>query len=165
MADDKGRDLAELIVSYRQGPALLRRAVEGMNSEQLRARPVPGKWSTLEVVCHIADMEIVYAERMRRILAEDQPLLLDADPDRFAGGLHDHDRQLEKELQLVDAIRQQTAVLLERLPAEAWERLGRHSTAGLLTLRQIVENITAHIPHHVGFIYQKRRALGLPDAT
>ncbi len=165
MANDHRDVLTELIASYRQGPAVLRRAVDGMTGDQLRARPVPGRWGTLEVVCHIADMEIVYAERIRRIVAEEQPILFDADPDRFASGLCYHDRVLETELEPIDAIRRQTAILLEALPEDTWERTGRHSVTGPVTLRQIVENITAHIPHHVTFIYEKRRALGLPEAT
>jgi hypothetical protein len=32
-----------------------------MTGEQLRSRPVAGKWSTLEVVCHVADREQFFA--------------------------------------------------------------------------------------------------------
>ena len=42
---------------------LLRNAVAGMTREQLVARPVPGRWSTLEVVCHVADFEPILADR------------------------------------------------------------------------------------------------------
>jgi hypothetical protein len=44
-----------LIKQYLAGPDLLRRAIAGMEKEQLLARPIPGKWSTQEVVCHLAD--------------------------------------------------------------------------------------------------------------
>ena len=57
--------LPHLIDTYLAGPALLREAVAGLNRDQLLARPVPGKWSTLEVVCHLADFEPVYADRMK----------------------------------------------------------------------------------------------------
>ena len=33
-----------------------------MSQEQLLARPIPDKWSTWEVICHLADFEIVGAE-------------------------------------------------------------------------------------------------------
>ena len=45
----------------------MRRAVSGMTPEQLLARPIPGRWSTLEVVCHLADFEPIYADRMKRV--------------------------------------------------------------------------------------------------
>lgn len=155
-------NVADLLAAYREGPEILRAAVQGMTDDQLIARPVSGRWSTLEVVCHIADMEIVYAERIRRVLAEDHPLLQDADPDRFAAALQYHKRSLSRELELVHAIRQQTGLLLEAIPGEAWHRTGNHSVAGQVTLLQLVQNITDHIPHHVKFIYEKRKALGLP---
>jgi len=53
-----------LIEQYLAGAGLLRRAVAGMTREQLLARPIPGKWSTQEVVCHLADYEPIYADRM-----------------------------------------------------------------------------------------------------
>ncbi|MEI8372264.1 MAG: DinB family protein [Planctomycetota bacterium] len=56
-----------LIDSYLDGPQLLRKAVAGMSQEQLVARPIPGKWSTLEVVCHLADFEIVCGDRIKRV--------------------------------------------------------------------------------------------------
>jgi hypothetical protein len=58
-----------LIEEYLAGPGLLRRAVAGMTREQLLAKPVPGKWSTLAVVCHVADYEPVYIDRMKRVIA------------------------------------------------------------------------------------------------
>ena len=48
---------AELADQYLAGAKSLREAVKGMTREQLTARPIPGKWSTLEVVCHLADFE------------------------------------------------------------------------------------------------------------
>jgi hypothetical protein len=43
-----------------------------MDRSQLLARPIPRKWSTLEVVCHLADFEIVYADRIKRVIAENE---------------------------------------------------------------------------------------------
>src|SRR5665213_678864 len=58
----------------------------------------PGKWSTLEVICHIADFEPVYADRMKRVIAEDYPLLLAGDPDIFQARLAYSNRDAEEEL-------------------------------------------------------------------
>ena len=62
-----------LIDDYLAGPGLLRQAVAGMSRDQLLARPIPGKWSTLEVICHLADFEIVGADRIKRVIAENEP--------------------------------------------------------------------------------------------
>ena len=89
--------LSQLTEEYLAGPQVLRRAVTGMNREQLQARPVPGKWSTLEVVCHIADFEPVLADRMKRVIAEERPALIGANEKSFAASLAYHDRDLEEE--------------------------------------------------------------------
>jgi uncharacterized damage-inducible protein DinB len=154
--------LPELIESYLAGPSTLRRAVAGMNAEQMRARPVPGKWSTLEVVCHLADFEPIYADRMKRIIAEDRPQLLGADENRFAAALAYHDRDLEEELAIIERTRAQMARILRTLPVEALQRIGVHNERGPLTLEQMLTSIIGHIGHHVPFITAKRQALGLP---
>jgi uncharacterized damage-inducible protein DinB len=153
---------AQLIDAYLAGPPLLYTAIAGMSREQLQARPVPGKWSTLEVVCHIADFEPVYADRMKRVIAEERPTLLGADEQRFAAALAYHQRDLEEELTIVERTRRQMARILATLPAAALERVGVHNEAGPLTLKELVARITNHIPHHVQFIREKRQALGLP---
>jgi hypothetical protein len=55
--DDSAIGVVDLISAYEKGVEELRVAVAGMTVEQLCSRPVAGKWSTLEVVCHIADCE------------------------------------------------------------------------------------------------------------
>src|SRR5438045_9297515 len=81
--DDPDLTPAYLISAFEQGVEELRLAVAGMTVEQLRSRPVAGRWSTLEVVCHVADCEQFFADRLKRTVALDRPLLLGAD-----GSLH-----------------------------------------------------------------------------
>ena len=83
-----------------------------MNREQLLARPVPGKWSTLEVVCHLADFEPIFADRMKRVIAEDRPPLIGADEKLFAGALAYQERELEEELTIIEQTRRQMARIL-----------------------------------------------------
>src|SRR5438067_1021474 len=126
--------LAELIDSYLAGPPALRRAVAGLTREQLLARPVPGKWSTLEVVCHLADFDPILADRMKRVIAEDRPQLLGADENRFAAALAYHERDLDEELALIEGTRSQMARILRRLGPEALGRVGVHNERGPRTL-------------------------------
>jgi len=100
-------ELAKLIDEYLDGPQLLRKAVAGLSPEQLVARPIPGKWSTLEVICHLADFEIVYADRIKRVIAENEPTLFGGDPDLFAARLAYQQRNAEDELQFTELIRKQ----------------------------------------------------------
>jgi len=151
--------LPQLIDAYLAGVPTLRRAVAGMSREQLVARPVPGKWSTLEVVCHLADFEPILADRMKRVIAEDQPPLIGADEKCFAAALAYHQRDAEEELALIEQTRRQMARVLRTLPDRALARVGVHNERGPLTLEKLLTTAINHIPHHVKFIDEKRQAL------
>jgi hypothetical protein len=153
--------IPEMIDAYLAGPGALRQAVRGLSREQLLARPVAGKWSTLEVVCHLADFDPILADRMKRIIAEDQPQLLGADEKRFANALAYHERDLEEELTIIEHTRKQLGRVLRTLPAAAWQRVGIHNERGPLTLERLVAIATNHIPHHIKFVEEKRKALGV----
>jgi hypothetical protein len=149
------------IEEYRAGADVLRKAVAGMSKEQLLARPIPGKWSTLEVVCHLADFDIVCADRIKRVIAEDGPMMLNGDPDLFAARLAYHSRDVEEELSLIELVRNQVARILSTLTESDFQRHGIHSEYGPLTLETILMRITSHIPNHVRFIEEKRKAMGI----
>lgn len=155
-------NLSQLTDDYLAGPAVLRAAVSDMSREQLLARPVAGKWSTLEVVAHLADFDPIIAMRMKSILAEDKPQLLAADENRFAAALaYDH-RDVEEELAVIERTRSQMARILRRQPEDALQRVGVHNKLGPVTLERFLTMAAKHIPHHVQFIAEKRKALGLP---
>jgi hypothetical protein len=154
--------LPQMIDAYLAGVGALRRAVAGMSRDQLAARPVAGKWSTLEVLCHLADFDPILADRMKRIIAEERPTLIGADENRFAAALAYHDRDAQEELAIIENTRRQLARILRSLPESALQRVGVHNERGPLTLEKMLTTVTNHIPHHVKFIEEKRRALGLP---
>jgi uncharacterized damage-inducible protein DinB len=158
--DDTTLTVADLISAYEKGVEELRVAVAGMTVEQLRSRPVPGKWSTLEVVCHIADCEQFFADRLKRTVAMDRPLLLGADGFRYPEPLRYQDHDLDDELDLVAVTRRQTARTLRLVAPDAWQRTAVHSETGLVTLRQLLLHAINHLRHHLRFVAEKRAALG-----
>src|SRR3954449_1022463 len=109
----------DLIEAYLDGPAQVRRAVAGLTADQLTARPVQGKWSTLEVVCHLVDSEQAWCHRMKRVIAEEKPLLIGYDESRFTAGLSYHENDLEEELALLEGMRRQMARTLRAQPQAA----------------------------------------------
>jgi len=151
--------LDELLKHYENGPDLLKTAIAGVREDQFDQTPVPGKWSIRQVVCHIADFEPVYADRMKRVLVEDNPTMFGGDPDVFAAGLHYDKRNVHEELGLIAAVRRQMAVILRNSDVEDFQRTGVHSEAGPLTLETLLERITRHIPHHLTFIEAKIAAM------
>jgi uncharacterized damage-inducible protein DinB len=151
-----------LIESYLASLPRLRRAVADLGPDRIKARPVPGKWSTLEVVCHLVDSEQAWCHRMKRVIAEDRPLLIGYDETRFTAGLPYHEADLEHELALLEGMRHQMARILRGLPEAAWSRTGVHNERGLMTLEEMLQAESDHVPHHLAQILEKRKALSLP---
>jgi uncharacterized damage-inducible protein DinB len=151
--------IGELLGQYERGAAQLREAVAGMTPEQLHARPIAGKWSTHEVVCHLADAEMLYADRIKRVIVENQPTLPGLDPDLHAK-LAIVERNATEEVELVDLIRKQVLCILRTLRPDDFQRQGIHTEAGPMTIETLLRRVTGHIPHHVRFIAEKRAALG-----
>jgi hypothetical protein len=156
---------SQLIDGFLNAPSAIRCAVSGMSREQLLARPIAGRWSTLEVVCHLADSEQAWCHRLKRTIAEDKPLLIGYDESRFTAALGYHARELSDELGAIEQMRRQLGPILKALPESAFERQAIHNERGLVTLGEMLVLETEHIHHHVSHIVAKRRALGLSDAT
>ena len=148
-----------LIDEYAAGPYILEKGIAGMSDDALRATPVAGKWSTHQVICHIADFEPVYADRMKRVLAETDPTLLSGDPNLFAARLAYDRRDVQEELQIIELVRKQMVRILRTVEPDDFQRRGIHSADGPLTLEALLRRITSHIPHHVKFIAEKRIVL------
>jgi uncharacterized damage-inducible protein DinB len=150
---------SQLIDEYAAGPQKLRAAITGMTPEQIEAAPILGKWSTRQVICHLADFEPIYADRMKRAIAENEPTIFGGDPDAFAARLAYEQRDIEEELLMIESIRMHVARILRTLPPDAFQRIVNHSEDGPITLQTLLERITNHIPHHVQFIEEKRQAM------
>ncbi len=153
--------LNELIEAYSSGPQLVHDAVAGMSAEQLQARPIEGAWSTHEVVCHLADFEIVFVDRLTAVIAEDEPSLPGRNEQQYAARLAYERRDFAEQLQLIDLCRSHVTKILRTLQEGDLARCGIHSEAGPLTLEQLLHRINGHLSHHVKFIHDKRRALGI----
>lgn len=149
----------ELIDAYLAGIESINLAISGLTPEQLRFRPVAGMWSPLEVVCHLADSEALFADRMKRVLAEDRPALPFADPCGYVTALAYHERDASEEIAFIGMVRRQMARILRTQPTEAWQRVGIHSREGERTLEQLVRKAIDHLEHHLGFLQAKLHLL------
>lgn len=157
--DDSLIGVAELIAAYERGIDSLRAAVANLTDAQLLSRPIPGKWSILEVVCHIADCEQFFADRMKRTLALDRPLLIGVDGFHYPEFLQYQAHDLTEEIELVAVTRRQMIRILHLISRDAWERDAVHSETGLVTLRQLLLHAIKHLQHHLRFVDEKRAAM------
>ncbi len=151
-----------LIEEYVACSKRLRDSVSGLSPEDLTARPGPGDWSILELVIHLADMDSIAIDRMKRMLIEDDPPLLYADETAYLRELAPHGQSLEDALILFEVGRRQFARVLRTLPDEAFERRGIHNRRGVLTVGGSVKDYNEHVDHHLAFLAAKRERLGKP---
>jgi hypothetical protein len=147
---------AALVARYEAGPAVLRAAIEGLGDTELDRRPADGGWTPREVVHHVADSEMTSAIRLRRLIAEDDPLIVGYDGDEFARRLHYADRPIEPALAAVEGARATTAQVLRGLTEAEWGRTGTHSESGPYGVERWLEIYAVHCDEHAD---QIRRAL------
>lgn len=158
-SDDGSLTAIELIALYEQQIELLREAASGLTADKLRARPIQGKWSILEVVCHLTDCELYFSERMIRTIALERPLLISVDEDPYPERLNYQSLDINEQLDLFAALRRHVVRNLKAQPPEGWQRTAVHTALGLVTLRKLVLYAIRHITHHMPFIAEKRAAL------
>src|SRR6267142_1499353 len=70
-----------------KSPREIAAAVSGLAEKVLRYRPSPEKWCVLEILGHLADIEIVYGYRLRQMLADTKPVIAPMDQDAWARNL------------------------------------------------------------------------------
>lgn len=145
---------------YARGIGLLGYSIEGLTRQELTSHPGPGDWSIAQVVIHLMDSDLVAADRMKRVIAEDDPPLLAYDENKWAKHLFYEEQPVETAASVFDLNRRQMAEILRRLNEATFSRSGMHSERGQLTLGQLVQDYAAHLDHHLRFIYEKRQRLG-----
>ncbi len=153
------------IEAYAAGAGQLRQSIAGLGPEELRAFPIPGTWSIQQIVMHMMDSDLIGADRMKRVAAEEKPpTLIGYDESAFARELFYQELDPQLACDVFEKNRQLTAEVLRRLPASAYERIGHHNEHGAMTLAELLRTYVEHLEHHMKFIREKRRLLGKPLA-
>jgi hypothetical protein len=148
----------KLIAQYQAGYGEVIKALEGATEAELDRRPAPEKWSSREIVHHLADSEMTSAIRLRRLIAEDQPVIQGYDEAEYARRLH-YDRPIEASLQAFGAARACTVPFLERLTPAEWERVGTHSESGAYSVDNWLQIYAVHAHNHADQIRRARAAV------
>ena len=138
----------------------LREAIAGLSPEELRARPIAGKWSMQELVTHVLDADLVAIDRMKRVIAMHRPLLMGFDETAYVERLPYQEQDVAAAAEIFRLGRGMMAGILKRLPNDAFDRAGVHSENGLVTLERLIVTYIAHVDHHMTFAREKRVALG-----
>jgi hypothetical protein len=147
---------AELVARYRAGHATLLASLAGIDEAGIDHRPADGGWTPREVVHHTADSEMTAAIRLRRLIAEENPVIAGYDGDIFAERLHYADRPIEPALDSIAAARATTVQILDRLTEAEWARTGTHTESGSYGVERWLEIYAVHCDEHADQIRRAR---------
>jgi uncharacterized damage-inducible protein DinB len=148
-----------VVEAYAAGASVLAEAICGLSRQDLLAAPVPGTWSIQQIVLHLMDSDLIIADRMKRIIAEDNPTLIGFNQSAFAANLHYDQLDAAVAADIFRQNRQLMAVILRNLPESAFDRVGTHNERGRLTLAQMLSGAVGHLSHHMAFLHHKRQLL------
>lgn len=151
----------DVICRFEAATAVLSYAVSDLTPEQEQARPGPGAWSIAQVVAHLLDSELVYSDRMRWVIAENDPVLPGFDENAWIARLGNDTMSLEESVNLFAASRQRMTKILRRCVESDFARAGQHTERGRVTLADLVTSAAHHLDHHLKFLYAKRANLGV----
>jgi hypothetical protein len=147
---------ATLLARFETGTDAVEAALDGVTDAELDRRPPSGEWTTREIVHHLADSESMAYIRLRRLIAEDHPLLPDYDEPEWARRLH-YDRPIEPSLAVLRAVRASSGQLLATLTDTEWARSGTHSVAGAYDVDRWLRTYANHSHEHAEQIRRARR--------
>ncbi len=152
-------DRTTLLDAYRTGYDDVVEALDGITDEELD-RAQPGEdWTVRQIVHHLADGEARSYVRIRRLVAEDEPLILDYDEPEYARRLH-YDRPIEPSLEVLRTVRASTLQLLEAMSPGEFARTGTHSVGGPYSVMRWLEIYAAHPHDHADQIRRARHGAG-----
>jgi len=132
----------------------LQSIIAGLGNEQISNRVVPDKWSIRENIAHLARYQVIFLERLNKILDTDNPV--------FEAYQAEKDPEFEKwlkkdHIQLLGEINRERDLIVDqltKLTEKELERAGVHSKFGSLTVLDWAEFFLLHEAHHMFTIFR-----------
>jgi hypothetical protein len=144
-----------LLERFRTGYADVADALAGVSDDELD-RPPPDGWTARQVVHHLADSEATAYVRLRRLIAEDEPMIAGYNEPEYARRLH-YERPIGPSLAVLRAVREASLQLLESATPDEWRRTGTHSESGPYSVEGWLEIYAGHSHDHADQIRKARR--------
>ena len=142
-ADVARGDLAELVHENTRG------WYGALDGPDAAVRPSPNIWSPLEYACHVRDVHVLFAERLRLMLDQDDPQFANWDQDVTAVeddyGAQDPAVVAGELVAAADAV----AATYASVAGEQWQRPGRRSNGSVFTVDTIGRYHLHDVVHHI----------------
>jgi hypothetical protein len=145
---------AGLIRQYRDGYRVVTEALQGITEDELD-RSAEGEWTPRQIAHHLADSEMMSAIRIRRLLAEPDPVIYGYDEKGFAERLTS-DRPIAPSIEAMRWARETCSQLLDRMSEADWRIVGTHTESGRYGTEDWLQIYAAHAHDHAAQITRAR---------
>ena len=143
-------ELKKHLEAAEKSPKQVAAAVSGLPEKVLRYKPAPDKWCIQEILGHLADIEIVYAYRLRQMLADKKPIIAPMDQNDWAQNLGCLETPPAELVALYGLNRHSNLRLLQRLkPADLSKSAYHPETKENFTVAQLIERMAVHGASHL----------------
>jgi hypothetical protein len=141
-----------------RSPKEIATAISGLSETILRYKPTPDKWCIVEVLGHLADIEIVYGHRIRQMLADAKPVIALMDENAWARNLGYMETPAEELVALYHLNRRHNLRLLRRMKSEDLEKCAYHPALKHgVRVAEYVERMETHSANHLQQIEQLKK--------
>ena len=154
------KDIEAHIRNIAGAPADLRRAVAGLNGEQLNTHYRPGGWTVTQVVHHLPDSHLNAYIRFKLTLTEDQPLIKTYQEHLWAELFDARNAPVEASLLLLESLHTRWVMLLKSMTPSDFEKKFTHPDMGVMKLHMLLQLYSWHGRHHISQITSIRERSG-----
>lgn len=134
-------------------PGKIRKAVEGLASDQLDTPYRPDGWTIRQVVHHCADSHMNAYIRFKLALTEDNPVIKPYDQSKWASLQDSKTLPPDISLALLESVHTRWGVVMESMSDADWESSFTHPEYKVSQkLRQAVMMYAWHCEHHLAHI-------------
>jgi hypothetical protein len=162
-------EFAKHLDAAEKSPKEIAAAVSGLSENALRYKPSPEKWCALEILGHLADVEMIYGYRLRQMLADDKPTIATLDQDAWTRNLNYLDSPPSELVAFYGLARHHNLRLLRRLKASDFSKSAFHpETQRDMTVADLVQRMGGHGAAHLQQIQKLKAAASnkcSPDVT
>lgn len=125
-----------------------------LTDPQVRERPRPDKWSALEYGCHIRDVFVLFNERLRLMLENDDPTYQNWDQDATAVSERYREQDPNDVLPAIAHAAEALADRFESVSGDQWARRGTRSDGAKFTVHTFAQYLIHDPVHHVHDVHE-----------
>jgi DinB family protein len=121
----------------------------GGDGVQVRSRPSPTVWSTLEYGCHLRDVHVLYLARLEMMLEQEGPSYPNWDQDETAIEKRYHEADPATVAKELSAAAEALAARFDQVHGAGWDRTGYRSDGAEFTVETFAKYFIHDPVHHL----------------